>query len=68
MILEAGAFGPADVYPAVLRASGNLYFCVPFLTYLREGHLWYLVDSEAFLGVWDCDLRDFLRVSCFFAK
>ena len=41
MILEAGALGPADVYPAVLRAPGRLFFRAPFLIYLREGHLWY---------------------------
>ena len=41
MILEAGALGPADVYPSMLRASGSLFFRAPFLIYLREGHLWY---------------------------
>ena len=41
MILEAGAFGPADVYPAMLRASGSLFFRAPFLIYLHEGHLSY---------------------------
>ena len=42
MILEAGALVSADVYPGGLRGSGDLYFCVPLLTRLRDGHLWCL--------------------------
>ena len=51
MILEAGALGSADVYHAVLRASGDLYFCVPFLTCLRDGHLWCLSSILRHFGV-----------------
>ena len=51
MILEAGALVSADVYPGVLRASGNLFFRAPFLTYLREGLLWYLSSILRHFGV-----------------
>ena len=51
MILEAGAFGSADVNHGGLRGSGDLYFCVPFLTCLRDGHLWCLSSILKHFGV-----------------
>ena len=51
MILEAGAFVSADVNHGGLRGSGHLYFCVPFLTCLRDAHLWCLSSILRHFGV-----------------
>ena len=51
MILEAGALGTADVNHGGLRGSGDLYFCVPLLTRLRDGHLWCLSSILRHFGV-----------------